>query len=126
MRRFIRGVSAAAAAGVVLALAGPAGPAQAASLGCKVGPYPLFPSSCTTGYMPANPNGHWLDLHVEASDPCPLKYKVWDRNAGVVVYEGTVNYPYHPTIGGLHSDYWLELKRVTHCGGKGRIDNELP
>ncbi|MFJ2087522.1 hypothetical protein ACIOBK_33695 [Micromonospora chokoriensis] len=63
-----------------------AAPAQAATARCTAPTWYWGSRTCTTGYLLANPSGHFVDVHIWACGGVP--WKVWDTVTGVTVASG--------------------------------------
>lgn len=82
--------------------------------------------NCTTGVIPANPVGQFIDYFVDNRlRPAACSYQLRDVSSGLLVGRGTVNPGVFARgrVTGLSGRYQLELRRCS-MGAVGGIDNE--
>jgi hypothetical protein len=93
-----------------------------ASSRCVVG----SSGNCTTGVIPANPAGQFIDYLVDnRSRPTACSYLLREVSSGVLVRRGTVNPGVlaRGRMTGVSGSFQLELRRCS-AGAVGVIDNE--
>ena len=94
-------------------------PAMATSTSCST--IAVNPT-CTTGVIPANASGHFLDYSAGGFSFISGRYSIKDLNTGVIVKQGSFTLPTSGRVPGLYGTRYQMTVRCD-CLASGTIDN---